>query len=67
MWIYLVISLVVGVASLYGIALGLSKMQKQLLGDSVNPAISEGTRFWKAFTFIFGLIVVQGSKYHSES
>jgi len=62
-WIGLIISLIIDVASLYLISLGLSKIQVKtettVKGLSYS-VISETTRLQKALSFIFGLIVVQG-------
>jgi len=80
-WLLVLISLVVGVASLYLIWRGVSYIQiisryshhhendanaNSLNKDTKNNekammVMSESTRFRKALSFIFGLIVVQGS------
>lgn len=66
----MVLSLVIGVSSLYGISLGISKInskwptQRKFKNENkgiCNESVNEGTRFRKAFIFIFGLIVVQGN------
>ena len=63
-------SLVIGVNSLYGISLGISKInlnwpiQRKFNNENkgiCNESVNERTRFRKAFIFIFGLIVVQGN------
>ena len=66
----MVASLVIGVISLYYIALGVVKLKsngnQEIRDDDENKgicdkSINEMTRFRKAFIFIFGLIVVQGN------
>ena len=62
-WIGIIISLIIGVTSLYLISLGLSKIQLKTehVGKGLSySVISEKTRLQKALSFIFGLIVVQG-------
>ena len=67
-WIGLLISIVVGTASLYGIALCMSNVRNKWASDNYKKGIknitskniSEKNRLERAFTFILGLIVVQG-------
>jgi len=65
-WIGLIISLVIGVTSLYLISLGLSKIQLKMGITTADKGLSdaamkESTRFRKVLNFIIGMIVVQGS------
>ena len=57
-WLYLGISSVVGVFSLYLVGRFLSKLKAHL--EVAKTSTSEYTRFELAAAFIFGLILVQG-------
>jgi len=62
-WLFVLISLIVGVVSLYSLLRAMSWIQHSRFkteDDGKTNEMSESTRFNKALSFIFGLIVVQG-------
>ena len=58
-WLCLLLSMVIGVASLYGIFVCIFWIDKKYRPNSPNRLLKSNL-FIRAFDFIFGLVVAQG-------